>query len=203
MKNMLFFLLGIFTLFTACSDDADIDIIPPTPTTLKVVSCDFVKEEGDLIEPVKNSGGPSFFKLDNNASIPALYHNNWESIKEETSLFSLYEGTFPKAANLAELKIRVPILHADGVFPDVGSEVPLTFNSTVKMPDVILAKGKEEILVPAYSIMTKITERTGFKCAITFYLVLADVNTGEQYQLSGMWHGSQISTGTITVLNEI
>lgn len=201
MKNMLFFLLGIFTLFTACSDDADIDIIPPTPTTLKVVSCDFVKEEGDLIEPVKNSGKPSL-KLDNKTSVPALYHNNWKSIKEESSLFSLNKGTFPKAANLAELKIRVPTLHADGVFPDMGSEVPLTFDSTVKMPDIILATGKEEILVPAYSTMTEITERTGFKCAITFYLVLADVNTGEQYQLSGMWYGSQISTGTITVLKQ-
>lgn len=196
MKNMLFFLLGIFTLFTACSDDAD--STPLTPTMLKVVSCDFVKEEMDWVKPVKEIGEPSF-AIENETDFPTTYLNQWENSTLETSLFSLYTGSLPKAENLGELTIRVPTLHADGTFSDGGSEVPLVFGTTYEILDP-RSRGQEEIVVPGHSTLKKITERTGSSCSITFYLVLVDVNTGQQYELRGAWYGLQISKETHTLL---
>ena len=164
------------------------------PAILEVVSYKFVQEETDVVERVEYPVVVLQHKVnDKDEPLPMIYA--WDVEEEENSLFVLTEGSLPvNAENLADLKIPVPFIDAGGkLFIDgTGAKTPLIFGETLKVKNGSRSIGNVKYEIPPYSIYELTKQECGYRCTLTFYLVLKAVNKGEEYHLKGRWTGEQL-----------
>ena len=203
MKTKMFFLWGICAAFASCSSDSDDGSSFPsnTPVILEVVSYKFVQEDTDVVERVEYPVVVLQHKVnDKDEPLPMIYE--WDVEEEESSLFVLTEGSLPvNAENLADLKIPVPTIDAVGkLFIDgTGTKTPLIFGETLKVKNGSRSIGNIKYEMPPNSTYELTKQECGYRCTLTFYLILKAVNKGEGYHLKGRWTGEQLRNKKMTL----
>ena len=201
MKTKMFFLAGICAALAACSSDSDEVSSSPSnaPAILEVVSYKFVQEETDVVERVEYPVVVLQHKVnDKDEPLPMIYA--WDVEEEERykdySLFVLTDGVLPnKVENLEDLKISVPIVDTKGkLFYSGGVETPLIFGRQQAVENGDRSVERISYTVPPYSIYEITRHDCGYKCTLTFYITLRDLNTDKKYPLKGKWTGIQFNS---------
>ena len=85
------------------------------------------------------------------------------------------------------MKIPVPFIDAGGkLFIDgTGAKTPLIFGETLKVKNGSRSIGNVKYEIPPYSTYELTKQECGYRCTLTFYLVLKAVNKGG-------WTGEQL-----------
>ncbi|HJF03562.1 MAG TPA: hypothetical protein K8V59_02430, partial [Bacteroides thetaiotaomicron] len=73
-----------------------------------------------------------------------------------------------------------------------GAKTPLIFGETLKVKNGSRSIGNVKYEIPPYSTYELTKQECGYRCTLTFYLVLKAVNKGEEYHLKGRWTGEQL-----------
>lgn len=197
MKTKMFFFAGICAALAACSSDSDDVSSSPSnaPVILEVVSYKFVQEETDVVEWVEGEV-QVLQHVENNKSTPLPMEYEWDEWYKDYSLFVLTEGALPdQVENLEDLKIRVPIIDTKGkLFYSGGVETPLIFGRKQAVGNGDHSVGRIKYTVPPYSTYEVTRHDCGYKCTLTFYITLRDLNTDKKYPLKGEWTGIQFNS---------
>ena len=197
MKTKMFFFAGICAALAACSSDSDDVSSSPSNTLaiLEVVSYKFVQEETDVVEWVEGEV-QVLQHVENNKSTPLPMEYEWDEWYKDYSLFVLTEGALPdQVENLEDLKIRVPIIDTKGkLFYSGGVETPLIFGRKQAVGNGDHSVGRIKYTVPPYSTYEVTRHDCGYKCTLTFYITLRDLNTDKKYPLKGEWTGIQFNS---------
>ena len=180
MKTKMFFFAGICAALAACSSDSDDVSSSPfnAPAILEVVSYKFVQEETDVVEWVEGEV-QVLQHVENNKSTPLPMEYKSEERYKDYSLFVLTEGVLPdQVENLEDLKISVPIIDTKGkLFYSGGVETPLIFGRQQAVENGDRSVERITYTVPPYSIYEITRHDCGYKCTLTFYITLRDLNT--------------------------
>ena len=197
MKTKMFFLAGICAALAACSSDSDDVSSSPSnaPAILEVVSYKFVQEETDVVEWVEGEV-QVLQHVENNKSTPLPMEYEWDEWYKDYSLFVLTGGALPdQVENLEDLKIRVPIIDTKGkLFYSGGVETQLIFGRKQAVGNGDHSVGRIKYTVPPYSTYEVTRHDCGYKCTLTFYITLRDLNTDKKYPLKGEWTGIQFNS---------
>lgn len=197
MKTKMFFLAGICAALAACSSDSDEVSSSPSnaPAILEVVSYKFVQEETDVVEWIEGEV-QVLQHVENNKSTPLPMEYKSEERYKDYSLFVLTDGVLPnKVENLEDLKISVPIVDTKGkLFYSGGVETPLIFRRQQAVENGDRSVERISYTVPPYSIYEITRHDCGYKCTLTFYITLRDLNTDKKYPLKGKWTGIQFNS---------
>ena len=197
MKTKMFFFAGICAALAACSSDSDDVSSSPSnaPAILEVVSYKFVQEETDVVEWVEGEV-QVLQHVENNKSTPLPMEYEWDEWYKDYSLFVLTEGALPdQVENLEDLKIRVPIIDTKGkLFYSGGVETPLIFGRKQAVGNGDHSVGRIKYTVPPYSTYEVTRHDCGYKCTLTFYITLRDLNTDKKYPLKDKWTGIQFNS---------
>ena len=193
MKTKLFFLLSFVAVFTACSEDAD-ESIPSLPTKLSVISYDFIQEETDVLEEIKTPL-KEFYSPENRTDVAFPHTFSFDDKTGETSKLVLIESDLPESVNLEELRIRVPVIRNGGTISKDGAYTPLIFGKTLELDPLEhwLSKGNINVIVFPNTVVKFSTQIGGYKCTMTFKIVLQDAYN-RYYYLKGKWTGEQLNT---------
>ena len=180
MKTNMFFLAGICAALAACSSDSDEVSSSPSnaPAILEVVSYKFVQEETDVVEWIEGEV-QVLQHVENNKSTPLPMEYKSEERYKDYSLFVLTDGVLPnKVENLEDLKISVPIVDTKGkLFYSGGVETPVIFGRQQAVENGDRSVERISYTVPPYSIYEITRHDCGYKCTLTFYITLRDLNT--------------------------
>ena len=68
----------------------------------------------------------------------------------------------------------------------------MIFGETLKVKNGSRSIGNVKYEIPPYSTYELTKQECGYRCTLTFYLVLKAVNKGEEYHLKGRWTGEQL-----------